>query len=98
MSKGFTNQKTSPIHFHREKMFFVHTRPTNRLEMSPKVHFRDLGFYLQSAINGGVLWFSDVSHGHLGRVYNRFCAGLTTFWWILSEKSGFESTLKTSHF
>ena len=32
-------------------------------EMTPKVRFRDLGFYLQSVINGGVLWVSDVSHG-----------------------------------
>ena len=47
---------------------------------------------------GGVLWVSKVSRGHLGRVTNRFCADLTTFWWILSEKSGFESTLKTSRF
>ena len=43
---------------------------------------------------GSVLWVSKVSRGHLGRVSMRFCEGLTIFWWILSEKPGFQEYLK----
>ena len=42
----------------------------------------------------GVLWVSEVPHGHLGRVSDGFTTGLTTFRSFLTQKSGFESTLE----
>ena len=64
------------------------------LKYTQKRVFCNIPFSLQSMRCGSVLWVSKVSRGHLGRVSMRFCEGLTIFWWILSEKPGFQEYLK----
>ena len=45
---------------------------------------------------GSVLWVSKVSYGHPQVVSKRFCTGLPTSRWIMSEKPGFQEYLENA--